>query len=171
MVLDAEFKYLTLPFEYDLERVIDDFIFLCFFVGNDFLPHLPTFSIRDGGIDVLLDVYKNTLPAMGGYLTHSGDLDLVRLSLYLKDIGRLEEVMIQEIQKKVIYNQRQDQKNEDFQSLDPTNYLEQFKAQLRVIAHAESQKLELKNRSAPVKLKNLQEFKEQYYREKFGVNP
>jgi 5'-3' exoribonuclease 2 len=36
---------------------VDDFVFLCYFLGNDFIPHIPTISIRHDGIETLLDAY------------------------------------------------------------------------------------------------------------------
>ena len=36
----------TLPFPYDLERIIDDWILMGFLVGNDFIPHLPNLHIN-----------------------------------------------------------------------------------------------------------------------------
>lgn len=68
--LDLEFSSLKtasppLPFEYNLERIIDDFILLNIFVGNDFLPHLPGLHINEGALGRLFEIYKKILPAAG----------------------------------------------------------------------------------------------------------
>ena len=65
--LDIEFGAVrdSLPFPYDLERIIDDFILLGFFVGNDFLPSLPSMYIPNGSLAVMFQIYKQTLPTLG----------------------------------------------------------------------------------------------------------
>ena len=67
--LDLEFHDIqpVLPFEYSLERVIDDFILLAVFVGNDFLPNLPDLHIHENGLERLFEVYKKVLPSLGAF--------------------------------------------------------------------------------------------------------
>lgn len=44
--------------KYDEKSAINDFIFMCFTAGNDFLPQIPTIEIVNGGIDILLGIYR-----------------------------------------------------------------------------------------------------------------
>ena len=89
--LELEFKDVKLPYEYDFERIIDDFVFMCFLVGNDFLPHLPSLQIREGALDAILVIYKNLLPSLDGYLTKEGQITYSNADVLFRDISKLEE--------------------------------------------------------------------------------
>ncbi|KAF6762607.1 XRN 5'-3' exonuclease N-terminus-domain-containing protein [Ephemerocybe angulata] len=77
--------------KFDLERAIDDWVLLIFFVGNDFLPHLPSLEIREGAIDTLLKIWKHELPRMGGYLAEHGNLNLERAQIILEGLAKRED--------------------------------------------------------------------------------
>ncbi|ADV23068.1 Strand exchange protein (5'-3' exoribonuclease), putative [Cryptococcus gattii WM276] len=83
------------PFPFDLELAIDDWIFMIFFVGNDFLPHLPSLEIREGAIDVLLKIWRAELPRMGGYLTNHGKVNLDRAQVILEGLAKSEDEIFQ----------------------------------------------------------------------------
>ena len=74
----------NLPFPYDFERAIDDWVFMCFFVGNDFLPHLPSLEIRENAIDRLVNLYKKSVYKTGGFLTDSGMVNPERVQLIMQ---------------------------------------------------------------------------------------
>ena len=44
--------------EYDINRIIDDFVLIFYFVGNDFLPRIFCFNIREGSVELLLKIFK-----------------------------------------------------------------------------------------------------------------
>jgi 5'-3' exoribonuclease 2 len=89
--LEVELDVPQAPFPFSLEQAIDDWVLLIFFVGNDFLPHLPSLEIREGAIDTLLKIWKQELPRMGGYLTHHGQLELWRVQIILEGLAKRED--------------------------------------------------------------------------------
>lgn len=89
--LEYELYVPNAPFLFNVEQAIDDWVLLIFFVGNDFLPHLPSLEIREGAIDTLLKIWKQELPRMGGYLTNHGRLELSRAQIILEGLAKRED--------------------------------------------------------------------------------
>lgn len=94
--LELEFQDLketgetALSFPFDMEHVIDDFILMAFFVGNDFLPNLPRIHINEGALAMMFRTYKKVLPKTDGYINEGGVMNLKRLGLLLEELSKEE---------------------------------------------------------------------------------
>jgi 5'-3' exonuclease/20S proteasome alpha/beta subunit len=86
---------------FNLENTIDDFVFLTFIVGNDFLPHMPAIDIGDGAFDLIFVIYKKhrkmwRYGSKNPYLTDSGKIVCgKRLEAFLRDLGAHESTYYQ----------------------------------------------------------------------------
>jgi 5'-3' exonuclease len=85
-------------FEFNPETAVDDFIFLCFLVGNDFLPHIPSVEIIQDGIELILEVYKET-GSQFGHITSSVPTQIRfekrALKMFLTSIGNHEKAQLE----------------------------------------------------------------------------
>ena len=70
---------------------IYDYIFLCFFLGNDFLPHFPSVNIRTGGVDKMLNAYKATIGSTNDILTDGKNIIWKNVRKLVQHLAQLEE--------------------------------------------------------------------------------
>ena len=48
------------------KNMIQDFIFICYLLGNDFLPHMPSLNIYKNGINDIINTYVTTIIELKG---------------------------------------------------------------------------------------------------------
>jgi 5'-3' exonuclease len=68
-----------------------DYIFMCFFLGNDFMPHFPAINIRTGGIDKLINAYKATLGGTNENLTNGKKIFWKNVRKFVEYLAKMED--------------------------------------------------------------------------------
>ena len=90
-------KYMSNNRELTLEKhrhMIYDYIFLCFFLGNDFLPHFPAVNIRTGGVDKMLNAYRATIGCTNETLINGNTIVWQNVRKVVQHLSDLEEEYI-----------------------------------------------------------------------------
>lgn len=115
---------------------INDFIFMCFIVGNDFLPHIPSIEIIEEGIELMLSIYLQ-VAKLHGHLTNidsKGNVTINKNALFsfLEIISSYEKDNLEEkLNKKTSYFpdkliNKNSSKNENGWSINLNNYINDY---------------------------------------------
>lgn len=85
--MDCKFK--------DKQRVFD-YVFMCFLLGNDFLPHFPALNIRTHGITTLLQTYQKMMGNYEGRYLVSKDnkIQWRNFGIFIKELAKHESTFI-----------------------------------------------------------------------------
>ena len=81
---------------------INDFITMIFFTGNDFLPHIPTVEILEGGVENLFETYRQVIKSYGPITNNVNRLNLESLRIFIGTLSLHEKDMLLSKRKKSI---------------------------------------------------------------------
>jgi 5'-3' exonuclease len=78
--------------DYQNVEFVKDFIVLCYFLGNDFIPNIPSIDIRNDGLDCLLNLYIDTYLSLNtGITDESSNINIIFLEMYLESMSKHED--------------------------------------------------------------------------------
>jgi 5'-3' exoribonuclease 1 len=80
------------------DAIIDDYVFMFFLLGNDFVPHPPTLSIKNGGMDKLIQLYTTVFDEFQEHLvtiTDRHNPDKTQTRVNIKPVRKLIQLLAQ----------------------------------------------------------------------------
>lgn len=89
----------------DKEDYWNDFVFICYFLGNDFLPHFPSIDVHKSGLDIVIDCYTDIIIRLHTKLItverNKSNTNIIINNIFLldvlKELGEKEEQYFMEI--------------------------------------------------------------------------
>jgi len=87
----------SMNFDFNNDLIIRDFVFFCFFIGNDFLPNVNSLEISNKGIEILFKVYCDTWTEQGYLVKDVAKkfyINKEAMVLLLKNLASLEVKML-----------------------------------------------------------------------------
>lgn len=75
---------------------INDYIFMCFFLGNDFMPHFPAMNIRTHGIQAILDTYRLCIGNHSDrfFISESGEIQWKNVGIFVNELAKSEHELL-----------------------------------------------------------------------------
>lgn len=71
-----------------------DYIFLCFLLGNDFLPHFPALNLRKNGMNTILDCYDKTIKKTKKSIIYKNTIQWPLFRKFVAGLIKQEEELI-----------------------------------------------------------------------------
>lgn len=89
---------------------INDMIFICFLLGNDFLPHFPSLDIHRKGLDEIIDCYVECIEEVGQLLMKNNlELNNTFFILLTEKLGKREyNFFTRTLQRQIQYNKNKE---------------------------------------------------------------
>ena len=100
-------------FKISNETILNDYLFICFLLGNDFIINSPSINIRYKGIKYLLDTYNTLQNEYFGrfYMIDKNKIDINNFKLFIHKLSENENNSLDEILKIRRNQQKKYQRN------------------------------------------------------------